>query len=142
MIRNTLRAFSAFLALALLLATVPTAQSQTTFRAQTETERICAAENFARSEGRAVARIPREQMAALQNWCRQSAARDVPAAGRTGPMTLAAPGGGQGLWCPPFSTKCYCWNGPHWKGCDNFAAHCTDGLTCGPLGKSCHCTSK
>lgn len=140
------------LALAFLFAGAPSADAQSlraqtesaqaqALRAQNDTAAICAVENFARSEGRELARIPRAEMAALQNWCRRSAAMDVPAAAGRGATDLAVAGGGEGIWCPPFSTKCYCWNGPHWKGCDNFAAHCTDGLTCGPGGKACHCTS-
>ncbi|MGK9236476.1 hypothetical protein KXS07_21485 [Inquilinus limosus] len=81
----------------------------------------------------------RAEQQQYQDWCRQTAARDAQGAAGS---TLAAAGGPAEVWCPPWSKQCYCWNGKHYNGCLNFAAHCTDGLTCGPGGKVCHCTSK
>jgi hypothetical protein len=103
----------------------------------------CSSASLARMPGRTSSAAPtRSESSQYQNWCRQVAARDTqPAAGGGG--TLAAPGAGpEEVWCPPWSTQCYCWQGSHYNGCMNFAAHCTDKLTCGPAGHVCHCTSK
>ena len=91
------------------------------------------------------AAVGRAEQQQFQQWCRQTAARDVQGSARAAQgaagSTLAAAGGPAEVWCPTWSTQCYCWQGKHYNGCSNFAAHCKDSLTCGTGGKICSCTS-
>jgi hypothetical protein len=102
----------------------------------------CSVQALARLEGRRGARMSRSDQEAYVRWCEGSARLDAEATAQlqSSPvMDMVAAGGASEVWCPPASTQCYCWNGKHYNGCQNFASHCTGGLTCGPAGKVCHC---
>jgi hypothetical protein len=102
----------------------------------------CSVSTLARLEGRRAARMSRSDQEGYLRWCESAAGLDASATAQiqSSPvMDMVSAGGPSEIWCPPGSTQCYCWNGKHYNGCQNFASHCTSGLTCGPAGKVCHC---
>lgn len=112
-------------------------------RARPVQEPDCTAAFLARAEGRRAGRMPQAERDRYLRWCEAAARQENTAELRTGsrgPTDIAAPGADPPeIWCPPSSTQCYCWQGKHYNGCQNYASHCTSGLTCGPGGKVCHC---
>jgi hypothetical protein len=102
----------------------------------------CSAQALARLEGRRAAGLTRSSQEEYVRWCEGAAQLDASATAQiqSSPvMDMVSAGGPSEILCPAGSTQCYCWNGKHYNGCQNFAAHCTSGLTCGPAGKVCHC---